>query len=305
VTGSGESWKAYLQSANGPCDDTVHGYYWNDDQPMMYFQDVRDRPHYCASHVVPLEELTGDLASPATTPNFAWVAPDDCADMEGCGIAAGDQFLKTELTAIMNSPAWRTQRSLAIITFDEDAQDYQHPAQRVPTIVLASAGVKAGYQDATRYTHYSLLRTIEAALGLGTLTANDRYAQPLNSIFDSERARFSASQPAVSASVASPAAASVAPPGTAGFLAAAASARDPVAWVANYASNTVSPVNVTTRKAGPQIPAGAGPRAVAATPDGKTVYVADSLAGTVTPIAAGTGKPGKPIPVGPAHGHWP
>ncbi len=28
-----ESWKAYLQSANGPCDDTVHGYYWNDDQP--------------------------------------------------------------------------------------------------------------------------------------------------------------------------------------------------------------------------------------------------------------------------------
>jgi hypothetical protein len=53
VTGSGESWKAYLQSANGPCDDTVHGYYRNDDQPMMYFQDVRDRPRYCASHVVP------------------------------------------------------------------------------------------------------------------------------------------------------------------------------------------------------------------------------------------------------------
>jgi len=297
--GSGESWKAYLQSANGPCDDTVHGYYWNDDQPMMYFQDVRDRPRYCASHVVPLEELTGDLANPATTPDFAWVAPDDCADMEGCGIAAGDQFLKTELTAIMNSPAWRTQRSLAIITFDEDAQDYQHPAQRVPTIVLASAGVKAVYQDATRYTHYSLLRTIEAALGLGTLTANDRYAQPLNSIFDSERARPSAPRPAVSGTVPS-LTASVAPPGTAGFLAAAAGARDPVAWAANYASNTVSPVNLATRKAGPQIPVGAGPRAVVATPDGKTVYVASSLAGTVTPIAAATGKPGKPIPVGSA-----
>jgi hypothetical protein len=53
VTGSGESSKAYLQSANGPCDDTVHGYYWNDDQPMMYFQNVRDRPRYCASHVYP------------------------------------------------------------------------------------------------------------------------------------------------------------------------------------------------------------------------------------------------------------
>ena len=147
----------------------MHGYYWNDDQPMMYFQDVRDRPRYCASHVVPLEELGSDLANPATTPNFAWVAPDDCADMEGCGIAAGDEFLKTELTAIMNSPAWRTQRSLAIITFDEDAQDFQHPAQRVPTLVLASAGVKAGYQDATRYTHYSLLRA-PRALRLGRVT---------------------------------------------------------------------------------------------------------------------------------------
>jgi len=301
VDDSGESWKAYTQSANGPCDDTVHGYYWNDDQPMLYFQDVRDRPGYCASHVVPLEELQRDLANPATTPNLAWVAPDDCADMEGCGIAAGDEFLKTELTAIMNSPAWRTQRSLAIITFDEDAQDYQHPAQRVPTIVVASAGVKAGYQDATRYTHYSLLRTIEAALGLGTLTANDRYAQPLNNIFYSERTRFSAPAAPVSASQPAPgpqAPATAAPPGTAAFLAAAASARDPVAWVANYASNTVSPVNLATRKAGPQIPAGAGPRAVAATPDGKTVYVADSLSNTVTPIAASTGKPGKPIDVG-------
>ena len=88
----------------------MHGYYWNDDQPMMYFQDVRDRPRYCASHVVPLEELGSDLANPATTPNFAWVAPDDCADMEGCGIAAGDEFLMTELTAIMNSPAWVPHR---------------------------------------------------------------------------------------------------------------------------------------------------------------------------------------------------
>jgi YVTN family beta-propeller protein len=121
VSESGESWKVNLQSANGPCDDTVHGYYWNNGQPMLYFQDVRDRPRYCASHVVPLEELTGDLPNPATTPNFAWIAPDDCSDMEGCGITAGDAFLKTKLTEIMNSPAWRTQRWLAIITFDEDA----------------------------------------------------------------------------------------------------------------------------------------------------------------------------------------
>ena len=106
VDGAHESWKAYLQSANGPCDDTVHENYWDDDQPMMYFADVRERPAYCAAHVVPLQELAGDLRHASTTPNFAWVSPDDCSDMEGCGIAAGDAFLAKELGMIMASPAW-------------------------------------------------------------------------------------------------------------------------------------------------------------------------------------------------------
>lgn len=162
----------------------MHTYYWDDDQPMMYFGDVRGRPAYCAAHVVPLESLPADLASAATTPDFAWISPDDCSDMEGCGIRAGDDFLARELGMIMRSPAWTTQRSLAIITFDEDAQDGQHPAQRTPTVILGSAGVRPGYVSPVRYTHYSLLRTIEAALGLGTLTANDRYAQPVNDVFD-------------------------------------------------------------------------------------------------------------------------
>jgi YVTN family beta-propeller protein len=318
VDAQGESWKTYLQSANGPCDDTVHSYYWDDDEPMMYFKDVRDRPAYCASHVVPLEELSGDLASAATTPNFAWVSPDDCADMEGCGIAAGDAFLKTELTQIMNSPAWRTQRSLAIITFDEDAQDGQHPAQHVPTIVLGSQGVKQGATDPTRYTHYSMLRTVEAALGLGTLTANDRYAPAFNQTFTTGPAAGSASPAAGSPSAAQPAEASspavttaavtastatAAAPGdppAAALLAAAGAARQPVAWVANYADNTVTPVNMVTRKAGKAIPAGRGPRAITAAPHGKTVYVADSDSNTVTPIDAATGQPGKPILVGDA-----
>ncbi|HTR93425.1 MAG TPA: alkaline phosphatase family protein [Trebonia sp.] len=206
ITDGGETWKSYTQGANGPCDDTVHGYYWNDDQPMLYFKDVRDRPAYCASHVVPLEELPGDLASAATTASFSWIAPDDCSDMEGCGIAAGDEFVRAQLTRIMNSPAWRTQRSLAIITFDEDAQDYQHPAQRVPTIVLASQGVRRGITDPTRYTHYGVLRTVEAALGLGTLTANDRYATAFSKIFLPERLPASAAPPSRRPETAGPAA---------------------------------------------------------------------------------------------------
>ncbi len=184
ITSAHESWKGYLQSADGPCDDTVHGSYWNDDLPMLYFRDVRDRPAYCASHLVPLQELGPDLEKTATTPSFAWISPNDCTDMEGCGITAGDSFLANTLGEILRSPAFRTQRSLVIITFDEDGYDFERPAQLVPTVVLGSTDVKQGYVSFVRYTHYSLLRTIEAALGLGTLTENDRYAQPLNDVFD-------------------------------------------------------------------------------------------------------------------------
>ena len=183
VSAAGKTWKGYYQSASGPCDDTVHRNYWNDDLPFLYFASIRDRPAYCAAHLPPLAALPGDLRSPATTPNLAWIGPDDCADMEGCGIRAGDDFLRQQLGAIMRSPAWRTQRSLAIVTFDEDNFDHEHPAQRVATLVLGSRGVRQGYVSPVRYTHYSLLRTIEAALGLPTLTANDRYAPPVNDVF--------------------------------------------------------------------------------------------------------------------------
>jgi hypothetical protein len=64
IDAAGETWKAYEESSAGPCDDTVHGYYWNDDLPMMYFADVRNRPAYCSAHVVPLESMAPDLSVP-------------------------------------------------------------------------------------------------------------------------------------------------------------------------------------------------------------------------------------------------
>jgi YVTN family beta-propeller protein len=322
-----ETWKAYLQSANGPCDDTVHRYYWNDDEPMTYFADVRGRPAYCAAHLLPLPALRTDLASAATTPNFAWIAPDDCADMEGCGIAAGDKFLATELGAIMASPAWRTQRSLAIITFDEDGYDHEHPAQRVLTLMVGSAGVRAGYVSHTRYTHYSLLRTIEGALGLRTLTRNDLYAQPVNDVFShGPAAPASAGASAAAQGVGGMGAADQGPAGPLALPAAggpaagaqtavtgarttalatsaaagaqtAAAAQPPTAFVVN-SGGTVTPINLTTRRAGPAIAVGANPEAIAITPDGRTAYVANYGSNSVTPIDTATRLAAPPIAVG-------
>ncbi|HEY2318945.1 MAG TPA: alkaline phosphatase family protein [Solirubrobacteraceae bacterium] len=314
-----ETWRAYDESAAGPCDDTVHGYYWNDDLPLNYFADIRGRPAYCAAHELPLEAMAPDLGSAATTPSFVWVGPNDCDDMEGCGIGAGDRFLKAQLGAIMRSPAWRTQRSLAIVTWDEDAYDHERPAQGVPTLILGSTGVRRGYVSPARYTHYSLLRTIEGALGLGTLTANDRYADPVNDIFAhpgrghataSGHATARAVRRPQTAFVVSEQAGTVTPIATTTRTAGrpirvgrspqaiALTPDDRTAYVVNSGSGTVTPIDTATLRARPAIEVGADPRAIAITPDGATAYVANSGSHSVTPIAVATGMPGTPIPVG-------
>jgi YVTN family beta-propeller protein len=304
VDAAGESWAAYEQSATGPCDDTVHGYYWDDDLPMMYFADVRDRPSYCAAHVLPLEAMTTDLAQAATTPDFTWVGINDCDDMEGCGVQAGDRFLADELGLIMRSPAWRDQRSLAIVTFDEDATDHQRPAQRVPTLLLASQGVRQGFVSPQRYTHYSLLRTIEGALGLQPLTANDRFADPINDVFSSGAPGVvPPPSPYARPTAAAPPAAPAAP--QAGHTAPAAPAatgrpqRHQTAFVVSDATDRVTPIGLSGGgRRGAPIPVGAAPDAIALSPDQRTAYVVDSGSDQVTPIDTRTRRVRPAIPVG-------
>lgn len=187
VTQTGGRWRGYMENAAGACDTTAHGAYTIDDLPFYFFNDIKSNPAACQQHLVPLTTMSQDLERTSTTPTFAWLSADDCDDMEGCGIKAGDTWLSHTLPTIFNSPAWRTQRSLLIVTFDEDTADGQAQSQRIPTLILGSQGVQAGSSSNIRYTHYNVLRTIEAALGLPPLTKNDEYATPINDIWTRKR----------------------------------------------------------------------------------------------------------------------
>jgi hypothetical protein len=92
-----------------------------------------------------------------------------------------DGWLKKTLQPIFASPAWTTQRSLLILTWDEsDAEATNH----IATIMIGSQGlVGSGAISTAPYNHYNAGRTIEAALGIGQLTANDTYASPTNDAF--------------------------------------------------------------------------------------------------------------------------
>jgi hypothetical protein len=186
----GKSWKQYIQTQSSNCQTTTSGNYENDDAPFYYAAKMKNDNAYCQAHWQPLPQLLNtDLASAATTPAFVWADADSCYDMEGCGIASGDTWLGQTLPKLFASPAWTQQKSLLIVSWDEDGANSPGgfgPGQsnQVATIVVGSQGtVKAGYQDANRYDHYSSARTIEGALGLtATMTNNDKWATPFNEV---------------------------------------------------------------------------------------------------------------------------
>lgn len=186
---NGKTWKAYEQGMGTPCNTSNNNdsYYEPDDAPFINFTDIASNSTRCAAHLLDTTQLTTDLQSASTTPNFAWIAADDYYDGESSGngsatsLQVQNGWLQQTLQPIMNSPAWTQQRSLIVLTWDESASE---TGNHLATILIGSPGtVQSGYTSNASYNHYSTGRTIENALGIAPLTSNDQYAQPINDAF--------------------------------------------------------------------------------------------------------------------------
>jgi phosphatidylinositol-3-phosphatase len=114
--------------------------------PFIFFHSVTNDAALCNQDVVPLGtattavngsvtysgHLADDLKSPATTPKFAFITPNLCDDGHDAtcagvndagtttgGLVGADDFLKTWMPLIFNSPAYKDGSTLVMITFDE------------------------------------------------------------------------------------------------------------------------------------------------------------------------------------------
>jgi len=211
---SGRTWRGYMESMPSAClhpalnaQDPYQGILLNGyatrHNPFVYFHSLIDNSS-CSSSDLPLNHLSQDLASIATTPNLSYIVPNichdghdaPCRDGEPGGLVSADAFLKQWVPLILNSPAYKQDGAL-IITFDEADSGSPNPAQsccnevagpnaampgitgpgggRVGAVVL-SPFVKPGTQNGTPYNHYSLLKTMEVFFGFPYLG----YAQPSN-----------------------------------------------------------------------------------------------------------------------------
>jgi hypothetical protein len=175
---AGLSWRGYMESMPSPAFVGDAYPYMQKHDPFVYYDNIRTDPAQFAN-VVPYTQFAVDLASAGTTPAFCWITPNMLDDMHDGTVAGGDAWLSKAIPAILNSDAFTIDKSLLFITWDENDDS---PGNEVATLVIADA-VTPGFTSQVPYTHYSLLRTIEASWGLAPLTANDAAATPMSDFF--------------------------------------------------------------------------------------------------------------------------
>jgi hypothetical protein len=163
--------------------------------PFVYFRDVQEGhiPGLTLKQIVGFQGEGGlfeDLGS-GRVPRFSFIAPNQCNDQHGRGNAGpgcdfdpsddgsqaglnpglifiGDLALRNIVMSIHNSPAWREGRNAIIVVWDENDFSFVPNSNQVVTVVDTNYGVH-GVKSTRRYTHFSLTKSIEAALGLPCL----------------------------------------------------------------------------------------------------------------------------------------
>jgi len=163
--------------------------------PFAYFASVQEGTIHGSSlaNTVDFDGANGlwaDLAA-GSVPAFSFIAPNQCNDQHGRGnggafcnfdpesdgsqsglnpalIQRGDQTVQKLVGAIKASPAWRQGHNAIVVVWDENDFSVSPNVNQVIAIVDTNYGAH-GVKSATRYNHFSLLKTLEAGFGLPCL----------------------------------------------------------------------------------------------------------------------------------------
>ena len=194
----------------GLTNSSLIGLYAVKHNPFAYFQNVQEGldPNLSLQRMAGFEGKGGlfaDLASDHV-PSYSFVVPNQCDDQHGRGNAGpeceydpnddgtlvglnpalmyqGDVTLQTLVTAIHQSNAWQKGRSAIVVVWDEN--DYSiSPTTNQVLLTLDTNYGRKGIQSKNFYTHFSLLKSIEAGFGLPCLNhACDSSTKVMSDLF--------------------------------------------------------------------------------------------------------------------------
>lgn len=163
--------------------------------PFAYFQSVQEgyNPNNSLANTVDFNGSDGLYADLATgnVPSLAFIVPNQCNDQHGRGnadqgcnydpvadgtqtglnpalTARADASVRKIVTSIKTSSAWTTGNNAIVIVWDEN--DYSAaPYPNKVVLIVDTSYAATGVVSSTFYTHFSLLKTMEAGFGLPCL----------------------------------------------------------------------------------------------------------------------------------------
>jgi phosphatidylinositol-3-phosphatase len=191
---AGVTWRDYAESISGQgcplwpqggTDANGSQLYQPRHVGALYFDDNTNSRNahsaYCMAHIRPFWQLATDLKN-NTIARYNIITPNMCDDgHDACGgnsIAHIDTWLKSNLPLILNSWQYKNGHVVIMIATDE-ASNGDGP---IPFLVLG-AGVKRGYKNEIRYTHSSLLRTLQEIFKVGPYLGYAAQSNDLKDLF--------------------------------------------------------------------------------------------------------------------------
>jgi hypothetical protein len=189
----GGSWRVLAESMPAACRRTDANPYAVRHNPPTYFPAIAAG---CRRWDLPMGTTSGgrlvDMAHQGRLPGFLLVVPNQCHNTHDCPIGAGDRWLSEVIPLLVSGPDYRAGRTAIVVTWDEGAGGYggqncrssRNRSCHIATVVVAPS-VAAGTRSAVRFDHYSLLKTTEDLLGIGTHLghAGDRGTRSMRAAF--------------------------------------------------------------------------------------------------------------------------
>ncbi len=202
LEGAHLTWRAYMDGMAKPCEHGSEGSgepyttgYATRHNPFMYYRSIVGNSQRCQTHVRPFADLASDRAA-GNVANYNFISPDTCNDAhddskEHCKLADADRWLQPQLDPILASKEYLAGGAV-FLTFDEaEISDASNccggtapGGGHIATVVLSPQLAAPGTSDATHFSHYSLLRTVEDNFGLTPLLhAGDTSTKSMLTLF--------------------------------------------------------------------------------------------------------------------------
>ena len=177
--------------------------------PFVYFRSIQEHHLDRVAGFSGTHGLFADLGS-GNLPAYALIAPNQCTDQHGrdnagpqCDfdpndngtqvglnpalMSVGDQTLRTLVTAIKDSPAWKEGRNAIVVLWDENDYSIAPTNNRVLTVIEKNYGPQ-GLKSNRYYNHFSLLKSIESGLQLPCLNhACDASVDVMSDLFAKDK----------------------------------------------------------------------------------------------------------------------